>query len=56
MEDCNPVATPIEEKLKLSHESMVEEVDPTHYWQLIGSLWYLVHTRLDLAFVVRYLS
>ncbi|XP_066373814.1 uncharacterized mitochondrial protein AtMg00810-like [Miscanthus floridulus] len=53
---CNPAYTPIEEKLKLSQESTVEEVDPTHYWWLIRSLHYLVHTRSDIAFAVGYMS
>jgi hypothetical protein len=56
MEDCNPAATLIEEKLKLSRESTAEEVDPTQYRRLIGSLRYLVHTWPDLAFAIGYLS
>ena len=31
MTGCNPAHTSMEEKLKLSRESMVEEVNPTHY-------------------------
>jgi hypothetical protein len=32
------------------------EVDPTHYPRLIGSLRYLVHTHLDLAFTISFVS
>ena len=34
------------------HASEGELVDPTLYHQLIGSLMYLVNTRLDLSFAV----
>ena len=53
---CNLAHTPMEEKLKLSWESMAEEVNPTHYRWLIGSLCYLVHTWPDIAFAVGYMS
>jgi len=53
---CNPAHTPMEEKLKLSRESTVEEVDPTHYRWLIGSLRYLVHSWSDIVFAVGYMS
>ena len=56
MEGCNPVHTPMEEKRKLSRDSEAEEVDPTHYRRLVGSLRYLVHTRPDLLFAVGYVS
>jgi hypothetical protein len=54
--DCNPALTPMEEGLKLCHDSMTEEVDAMQYWHLVGSLRYLTHTRLDLAFSVCYIS
>jgi hypothetical protein len=54
--DCNPALTLMEERLKLSHDSTTEEVDATQYWRLVGSLYYLVHTRPDLAFSVGYVS
>ena len=44
IEGSNPVHTPMEEKFKLSRDSEAEEVDPTHYRRLVGSLHYLVHT------------
>ena len=56
MTGCNPAHTPMEERLKLSRDSTAEEVDSTHYRRLIESLWYLVHTRPDLAFAVGYVS
>uniref|UniRef100_I1R322 Reverse transcriptase Ty1/copia-type domain-containing protein n=1 Tax=Oryza glaberrima TaxID=4538 RepID=I1R322_ORYGL len=52
--DCNPALTPMEERLKLSRDSTAEEVDATQYRRLVGSLRYLTHTRLDLAFSVGY--
>ncbi|XP_066392236.1 uncharacterized mitochondrial protein AtMg00810-like [Miscanthus floridulus] len=56
MVGCNPAHTPMEERLRLSRQSTTEEVDPTHYRWLIGSLRYLVHTRPNLAFVVEFIS
>ena len=56
MDGCNPAHTLMEERLRLSRNSTAAEVDPTHYRRLIGSLRYLVHTRLDLAFAVGYVS
>jgi hypothetical protein len=46
----------MEERLKLSHDSTMEEVDATQYRRLVGSLHYLAHTRSDLAFSVGYVS
>jgi hypothetical protein len=54
--DCNPALTPMEESLKLSHDSTTEEVDATQYRRLVGSLRYLTDTRPDLAFSVGYVS
>jgi hypothetical protein len=54
--DCNPSLTPMEERLKLSHDSTMEEVDATEDRRLAGSLRYLIHTRPDLAFAIGYVS
>jgi hypothetical protein len=54
--DCNPALTLMEERLKLSRDSMTEEVDATQYRRLVRSLRYLTHTRPDLAFSVGYVS
>jgi hypothetical protein len=54
--DCNSALTSMEKRLKLSRDSTTEEVDATQYRCLVGSLRYLIHTRLDLAFSVGYVS
>jgi hypothetical protein len=53
---CNSSQTPMEERLKLSHDSEAKEEEPTLYRKLIGSLRYLVHTRSDFIFTIRYLN
>jgi hypothetical protein len=53
---CNPCATPMEPRLKLSKDSLAPMVDQTKYRSLIGSLRYLVNTRPGLAFSVSYVS
>jgi hypothetical protein len=53
---CNPCATPMETRLKLSKKSSSPVVDATEYRSLIGSLRYLMNTRPDMAFTVGYLS
>jgi hypothetical protein len=54
--DCNPALTPMEERLKMSHDSTTKEVDAMQYRRLVGSFRYLAHTRSDLAFSVDYVS
>jgi hypothetical protein len=46
----------MEERLKLSRDSMTEEVDAMQYQRLMGSLRYLTHTWSDLAFSVGYIG
>jgi hypothetical protein len=53
--DCN-LALPPMERLKLSHDNMMEEVDATQYRRLVGSLRYLAHTQPNLAFSIGYVS
>jgi hypothetical protein len=54
--DCNLALTLMEERLKLSRDSTTKEVDTMQYRHLVGSLRYLIHTRLDLTFSVGYVS
>jgi hypothetical protein len=56
MGSCNPCATSMEAKLKLSKESDSGAVDATAYRSLIESLRYLLHTRPDLTYSICYLS
>jgi hypothetical protein len=53
---CNPYATPMEPRLRLSKESSSPLVDGTTYRSLVGSMRYLVNTRPNLAFLVGYVS
>ena len=50
------MSTPMITNWKKLHASEGELVDPTLYRQLIGSLMYLVNTRLDFCFAVNTLS
>jgi hypothetical protein len=56
LEGCNPCATPMEPRLKLSKESSTPAVDVTMYRSLVESLRYLVNTRPDIAYSVGYVS
>jgi hypothetical protein len=44
MADCKAATTPMEERLRLSRDSMAEEVDAMKYQCIMGSLRYLIHT------------
>ena len=54
MIDCKSMATLMVSNLKKLHETTfgTDPVDPTMYKQLIGSLLYLVHMRLDICYAV----
>jgi hypothetical protein len=44
--------TPMEMKLKLLVDTLLELVDATLYRQIIASVMYLMNTRLDICFVL----
>nr|GEV34606.1 ATP-dependent DNA helicase PIF1-like [Tanacetum cinerariifolium] len=52
MESSDPVDTPMVEKSKQDKNPQGKAVDPTHYRRMVGTLMYLIASRLDLTFVV----
>ena len=56
MTECNLVATPMEQNLKLTSEEGKSFEDPTKYRKLVGSLIYLSITHPDITFAVGILS
>eukprot|EP00253_Pinus_taeda_P024843 PITA_24843 len=56
MEKCKPMQTPLAWKWRKEDATLGEVVAATIYQQLVGSLMYLVNTRLDLCFAVNQLS
>ena len=56
MEDYRPMTTLMITNWKKIDMSEDDEADPTLYRQLIGSLIYLVNTRLDICYAVNTLS
>jgi hypothetical protein len=56
MTECKPMATPMEERIKLSKQSTTAKVDGTRYRSIVGGLRWLTHTRPDIAFAVGYVS
>ncbi|KAJ0491190.1 putative RNA-directed DNA polymerase [Helianthus annuus] len=56
MESCNEAKWPMDHKLKLTKDEKGKVVDATGYRRIIGSLRYLLHTRLDLSYSVGLVS
>ncbi|GKA24172.1 hypothetical protein Tco_0710205 [Tanacetum coccineum] len=52
MESSDPVDTPMVEKSKLDEDTQGKAVDPTRYRGMVGTLMYVIASRLDLIFVV----
>jgi hypothetical protein len=56
MMDCKSIDTPMNADIRKVKVPDSNLVDPSLYWQLIGSLMYLVNTQPDICFVVNTLS
>jgi hypothetical protein len=54
--DCKSMETPMVTDLRKLRDFDSNPVDSSMYQQLIGSLMYLVNTRLDICFVANMLS
>jgi len=55
MENCNLVSTPVDNGVEL-RKSKVENVDPTYFKSLVGSLRYLTCTKPDILYGVGLIS
>ena len=56
MKRCKSVTTPLAQNGKLSKAEKGEDVDPSHYRSLVGSLLYLTASRPDIMFAASVLS
>ncbi|GKA14417.1 copia protein [Tanacetum coccineum] len=52
MDSCDPVDTPMVDRLKLDEDPLGIPVDQTRFRSMVGSLMYLTASRLDLVFAV----
>ncbi|GJY02395.1 retrovirus-related pol polyprotein from transposon TNT 1-94 [Tanacetum coccineum] len=52
MDSCNPVDTPMVDRLKLDEDPLGIPVDQTQFRSMVGSLMYLTASRRDLVFAV----
>ena len=55
MDICKPMDTSLSTNQRKEDATSSEEVDATIYWQLVGSLMYLVKTRPDMCYAVNQL-
>ncbi|XP_026405474.1 uncharacterized protein LOC113300487 [Papaver somniferum] len=53
MDNCNPILTPTEERLKLTKDESEELVNSTDFKSLVGCLRYLTATRPDIMYAIR---
>ncbi|GKC91599.1 retrovirus-related pol polyprotein from transposon TNT 1-94 [Tanacetum coccineum] len=49
MDSCDPVDTPMVDRLKLDEDPLGILVDQTWYWSMVGSLMYLTASRPHLV-------
>ena len=56
MERCKAMETPLAGNWRKEDATLGEVVDATIYRQLVGSLIYLVNTRLEICYAVKQLS
>ena len=52
MTECNPATSPFLSGIEFQDAGTTPLVDSTLYWQLVGSLLYLTHTRPDISFSI----
>ncbi|GKA56827.1 hypothetical protein Tco_0755899 [Tanacetum coccineum] len=52
IDSCDPVDTPMVDRLKLDEDPLGIPVDQTRFHSMVGSLMYLTASRLDLVFAV----
>nr|GEY03495.1 hypothetical protein [Tanacetum cinerariifolium] len=52
MDSCDPIDTPMVDRLKLDEDPLGIPVDQTRFRSMVGSLMYLTTSRPDLVFVV----
>ncbi|KAH9751752.1 hypothetical protein KPL71_014419 [Citrus sinensis] len=56
MNNCKPISTPVECRVKLSKHDEGEDIDPTFFKSLVGSLRYLTCTGPNILYVVGLVS